>query len=200
MRARSRPSTPMGTCGPTRTRGPERLSTQCLEILRTICGQSRDPERITAVQRPEAEGLVCRPGSVPGRLAASRSATIHLGPPLPVTSCGPPAHSGGQPSSVRCSTLLRAGFAEPIESPRSLVGSYSTVSPLPRRERRGGLFSVALSRESPRVGVTDHPALWSPDFPRRVTPKHHSTRPPGRLVRRTDNVRRRRGNVTTAAD
>jgi hypothetical protein len=30
----------------------------------------------------------------------------------------------------------------------------------------GGLFSVALSRGSPRVGVTDHPALWSPDFPR----------------------------------
>jgi hypothetical protein len=32
---------------------------------------------------------------------------------------------------------------------------------------RGGLFSVALSRGSPRVGVTHHLALWSPDFPRR---------------------------------
>jgi hypothetical protein len=31
----------------------------------------------------------------------------------------------------------------------------------------GGLFSVALSRGSPRVGVTDHPALRSPDLPRR---------------------------------
>ena len=30
----------------------------------------------------------------------------------------------------------------------------------------GGLFSVALSRGSPRVGATDHPALRSPDFPR----------------------------------
>ena len=29
----------------------------------------------------------------------------------------------------------------------------------------GGLLSVALSRGSPRVGVTHHPALWSPDFP-----------------------------------
>jgi hypothetical protein len=65
----------------------------------------------TPGQRLRAEGLVCRPGSVPGRLAAHRSATIHLGPTLPPTSCGPPAHSGGQPSSVRCSTLLRAGFA-----------------------------------------------------------------------------------------
>ena len=37
-----------------------------------------------------------------------------------------------------------------------------TLAPL----ARGGLFSVALSRGSPRVGVTHHPALWSPDFPR----------------------------------
>jgi hypothetical protein len=32
----------------------------------------------------------------------------------------------------------------------------------------GGLLSVALSRGSPRVGVTDHPALRSPDLPRRA--------------------------------
>jgi hypothetical protein len=30
----------------------------------------------------------------------------------------------------------------------------------------GGLFSVALSCESPRLGVTQHLALWSPDVPR----------------------------------
>ena len=36
----------------------------------------------------------------------------------------------------------------------------------PGRGPGGGLFSVALSRGSPRVGVTNHPALWSPDFPR----------------------------------
>ena len=29
----------------------------------------------------------------------------------------------------------------------------------------GGVISVALSLGSPRVGVTDFPALWSPDFP-----------------------------------
>src|SRR4051812_10671726 len=34
--------------------------------------------------------------------------------------------------------------------------------------RSGGLFSVALSRGSPRVGVTHHPALRSPDVPRRA--------------------------------
>src|SRR5918999_2060259 len=74
------------------------------------------------------------------------------------------------PARVRLSepflTLLRVGFTEPPESPQALVSSYLTVSPLPLA-RRGGLLSVALSRGSPRVGVTDHPALWSPDLPRR---------------------------------
>jgi hypothetical protein len=43
----------------------------------------------------------CRPGSVPGGLAARRVAAIHLGLPLPTASCGLPADSGGQPSNVR---------------------------------------------------------------------------------------------------
>ena len=77
------------------------------------------------------------------------------------------------------------GFAEPPGSPRVLVRSYRTVSPLPVRTSReawpaiGGLFSVALSCGSPRLGVTQHRALRSPDVPRtdRV-----GTRPPGRLA------------------
>lgn len=40
----------------------------------------------------------------------------------------------------------------------------------------GGLFSVALACGLPRVGVTHHPALWSPDVPRAT----HVAR--GRLV------------------
>ena len=83
------------------------------------------------------------------------------------------------PSSIACAgchlaaaallTLLRVGFTEPSRSPGMLVGSYPTVSPLPRPTvaGRGGLFSVALSRGSPRVAVNNHPALWSPDVPRR---------------------------------
>ncbi len=42
----------------------------------------------------------------------------------------------------------------------------------------GGLFSVALSRGLLRVGVTHHPALWSPDVPRHLS----VTRPPGRPI------------------
>ena len=52
------------------------------------------------------------------------------------------------------------------------VRSYRTFSPLPLDSAlaglaRGGMFSVALSLGSPPVGVTDHPALRSPDFPPR---------------------------------
>ena len=43
-----------------------------------------------------------------------------------------------------------------------------------RGRSRGGLFSVALSRGLPRVGVSHRPALWSPDVPR-----HHGGKPPG---------------------
>jgi hypothetical protein len=35
----------------------------------------------------------------------------------------------------------------------------------------GGLFSVALSCGSPRLGVTQHRARWSPDVPRTGAPK-----------------------------
>src|SRR5437588_12740847 len=47
----------------------------------------------------------------------------------------------------------------------------------------GGLLSVALSCGSPRLGVAQHPALWSPDVPRTgpASPLP-GTRPPGRLA------------------
>ncbi len=48
----------------------------------------------------------------------------------------------------------------------------------------GGLFSVALSCGSPRLAVSQHPALWSPDLPQPATaPKAPlRPRPPGRLA------------------
>src|ERR1700684_3279108 len=73
-----------------------------------------------------------------------------------------PRASGGPPSNARAGnrwfpflTLLRVGFTEPPQSPAALVVSYTAVSPLPRAGARGGLFSVALSRGSPRGGGTD---------------------------------------------
>jgi hypothetical protein len=127
------------------------------------------PSQVSDIKGGES---ACRPGSVPRSRGA---AIIHLGLLLPTASCGLPASIGRaaldrsrREPLAPLLTLLRVGFTEPPQSPAALVVSYTTVSPLPRRCRRGGLFSVALSRGSPRVGVTDHPALWSPDLPHRA--------------------------------
>src|SRR5690348_13276344 len=134
-----------------------------------------DPRVIPRRRSGLDEGGVSRPV---GRVLCARmrgAAVIHLGLPLPAASCGLPASIGRaaldrsrREPLAPLLTLLRVGFTEPPQSPAALVVSYTTVSPLPRRWRRGGLFSVALSRGSPRVGVTDHPALWSPDLPHRA--------------------------------
>ena len=70
--------------------------------------------RSGAGQRLGTEELACRPGSVPGGLAAGRGATIHLGPPLPAASCGLPAHSGGSPSNVRAPVALTSLPGPPL--------------------------------------------------------------------------------------
>ena len=86
--------------------------------------------------------------------------------------------------------LLRVGFTEPPASPRALVRSYRTVSPLPNDDwmrsavardatSEGGLLSVALSVPSPGLGITQHAALWSSDFP----PRGSAEAPPAAIVR-----------------
>lgn len=102
-----------------------------------------------------------------GRFRDTGWTAISLGTTLPQPSSGLPGNGTGSPI-VPCLTLLRTRFTEPTASPRSLVGSYPTVSPLPGACAPGGLLSVALSRGLPRVGVTHRPALWSPDVPRRT--------------------------------
>jgi hypothetical protein len=125
---------------------------------------------------PRGNGRDRPAGSVVHRGART---AIHLRLTLPSASSGLPGSSGGPPSNAPCLTLLRVGFAEPPESPRALVVSYTAVSPLPVTplDAAGGLLSVALSRGSPRVGVTHHLALWSPDFPRTPLPKRQRSRP-----------------------
>src|SRR5215469_8630640 len=60
--------------------------------------------------------------------------------------------------------LLRAGFTWPAGHPAAggLLPHHFTLAGLCRR-----CLSVALSFGSPRLGVTQRPALWSPDFPPR---------------------------------
>ena len=142
----------------------------------------------------------CTPGSVPAPPEMTGPvAAIHLGLPSPAGSSGLPAGSGGPPS-IAC-----AGRDAEARGPFGLApGGVYRATPvtrgagglLPHRftltggwTPAGGLLSVALSRGSPRVAVNNHPALWSPDVPRRRGTKPQPTRPPGRLVRRTPILR-----------
>jgi len=59
---------------------------------------------------------------------------------------------GGRAAHVPRSALLRVGFTEPIESPRPLVRSYRTVSPLPVRagaRHRRSAFCGTFLRVTP---------------------------------------------------
>ncbi len=81
-----------------------------------------------------------------------------------------PQASGGQPACADCRVaalldLAPGGVCRATAvtcGAGGLLHHRFTLTPL----SRGGLLSVALSRGSPRVGVTHHLALWSPDFPR----------------------------------
>lgn len=87
----------------------------------------------------------------------------------------------GRPQASSYLVLLRTGFAELAASPRQLVGSYPTVSPLPgthfaqetslKKMNSQGKVSAGRSvfcgtfPGSPPLDVIQRPALWSPDFP-----------------------------------
>ena len=107
--------------------------------------------------------------------AKAPSTVIYLGDTLPCRSSGLPGDSAGR-VIIPCLALLRARFTLRVASPRP---RWSLTPPFhPYRNRsRGGLFSVALSRGSLRVGVTHRPALWSPDVPRCGKPRHAAVQP-----------------------
>ena len=111
----------------------------------------------------------------------------------------PSLSGGGRAAHFPRLALLRVGFTEPPRSPSVLVRSYRTVSPLPVRTRRpaiGGFLSVALSCGSPRLAVSQHPALWSPDLPRHDPAERPVPRPPGRLTVTTNSATTRHVMVT----
>jgi hypothetical protein len=81
----------------------------------------------------------------------------HLNPPL----------FGLAPGGVCRATPVTWGTGELLPrlftlTPQSIVG--------------GGFLSVALSFGSPRVAVSDHPALWSSDFPPLLESEERSPR------------------------
>ncbi|SMP49002.1 hypothetical protein SAMN06265222_102488 [Neorhodopirellula lusitana] len=91
------------------------------------------------------------------------------------------------------------GFTKPDESPRPLVRSYRTVSPLPRIDSMnqpfGGLLSAALSLTSRPVDVIDHPALRSPDFP--PVRDHGKPRPTPAITPPTDSATHQHRPIST---
>ena len=153
-----------------------------------MCRPNTPSGRRCAASAVGANGLACRPGSVrPEGGRGDHPSTTAVADSLQRSTRALGRAALGR-ARVRCPeapdflTLLQVGFAEPTRSPGSLVVSCTTVSPLPppAGARGGGLFSVALSRGLPRVGVTHHLALWSPDLPR---PSERGTRSPGQPVR-----------------
>ncbi len=104
----------------------------------------------------------------------------------PTRECIPPNYRGNDAGNVDSSLIWscsRWGLPCLRQSPVGAVSSYLTFSPLPREINRsylllndakyvisrGGLFSVALSvPDQLETSVfTEHPALWSSDFPPR---------------------------------
>ncbi|KMQ73783.1 hypothetical protein BPMI_02172 [Candidatus Burkholderia pumila] len=103
-----------------------------------------------------------------------RVAIIPLGAPLLTRSSFLPADERGpRPASRRCLPIWNcSGWRLPcrcvLRRPRCALTApfhpYLIYGLAP--EAIGGLLSVALFRVSPRMAVSHHPALWSPDFPR----------------------------------
>ena len=104
-----------------------------------------------------------KPSSVPEKSGDDHSSRIAVACDLQQPTREPQT---GRLQTLPYLALLQVGFTELPVSPLELVSSYLTVSPLPQQNIcSGGLFSVALSLRSPPLGVTQHLALRSSDFP-----------------------------------
>src|SRR5438876_7706649 len=116
---------------------------------------------------------------------------ISLGWLSPATSRGLPAAQATRAGSRCLLGLAPTGGYRATPVARRAVGSYPTVSPLPL-DKKGGLFSVALSVASRRPGVTWQSALGSSDFPQHTTPSS-MPRPSRPTATRQENYRFRKG-------
>jgi hypothetical protein len=160
--ARSKRWTPVAIYGRTRMTGHGTRLTRCSDLLRTHCGRKRRRIDESTGQQHRAGELACKPDSVPRYQVTRRRPSIWAHRHRVPRAADPQARASNPPAPARPHrgavflALLRVGFAEPFRSPGMLVRSYRTVSPL---LPGSGLFSVALSRESPRIAVSNHPAL-----------------------------------------
>ena len=183
-------SGPGGRPGPRPRRGDEPQSGVRLSAVPASCDQNATKnEPLTCV--PAGQGLksgepACTPDSVVGASRHPRRPSLSAGgyPPAPAAYPGVFGGRATHPPVWPCSGWgLHSRPGHPgrwcaLTAP--LHPCLCAVGPFHRPARAiGGLLSVALSFGSPRLGVTQHPALRSPDVPRTG---HAGTRPPGRLT------------------
>jgi len=133
----------------------------------------RSEGRSTRASRPISRVLCSVHGGV---------VTIYLAPRLPPGSSSQPGAS--QALIAPYLALLLMGFARHRCLHRSgeLLPHHFTLARSPMPRGRWRYVSVALSVGSPLLGVTQHPAWWSSDFPlfRGLAPEQRS---PGLLAR-----------------
>jgi len=106
----------------------------------------------------------------PGPLRGSGSVTIHL--------CGPPEGPSEEGRTVRsalCLALLPVGVADPAGSPRPLVRSYRTVSPLPVPGEPGHRRSAFCCPVREVAPAWLSPAPLSCGAPTFLSPLHRGT-------------------------
>jgi len=111
---------------------------------------------------------ICKPGSVIRYENIARWSFIcDIGYPMPDAT-----YPGGQraASFLPYSVLLRVGFTEPVShlTAGALLPHLCTLTASAFKRLRRYL-SVALALRSPSLGVTQHPALRSPDFPQQAS-------------------------------
>ena len=102
---------------------------------------------------------------------------ISLGRLSPTASSGPTRRIGGQRHLLLFGPCSRWGLpGRRVATPP--VRSYRTISPLPdSRPAVYFLLHFPSGYPHPRLAVSKHRALWSPDFPQRLAPP----RPPNPL-------------------
>ena len=158
--------------------GPSNVE-KCRETSRS--SESLPPDqpryilRLAQAVKCGADELACKPDPV-HRAPCGIPAGGHPSRPAVAGRLQRPTrrHRAGHPRSPAQRAVSGAPFglapggvylAVPVtRDAGGLLHHRFTLTPL----ARGGLFSVALSRGSPRVAVSNHPALRSPDFPRRA--------------------------------
>ena len=122
----------------------------CYELImrKRVCKPSSvSPVEAGMVTIPLARTLLAGSSDLPGSI---ERATLKRSPIRSCTGWGLPC----RPCHQDRGELLPRLFTLTPRHPSTSSG-----------KARGGMFSVALSLGSPPVAVSDHPALWSSDFP-----------------------------------